>query len=399
MPDESSNEPTDLQSASPGVGRRDAHPPMPRDKRGWHVAPAPDGRGMPEQAPSGPPAHRRPGFLWFVLLLIALNWLSVLLFQPSTRRAAGDGPLQPVLPAGGHRPGRSSRSRPRATRSRARSRPSCATRRATRRRRPRRCSRPRSRRFWNGSQLSALLQEEGGEDQRRNRRPRSQSLLAELLLGFGPTLLIVGLFVLIARRAAKGGGAMGALGNFGRSQARRVDPEKIRVTFDDVAGIDEAKARADGDRRLPAQPRALRPPRRADAARRAALGRPGHRQDAARAGRRRRGARGVLLDLRLGVHRGDRGRRAPRACATCSPRPRRPPRRSSSSTSSTRSGARARARCRSPGPTTSASRRSTRSSPRSTASSPPRRWSCSPPPTVPTCSTPRCCAPGASTGA
>jgi cell division protease FtsH len=35
---------------------------------------------------------------------------------------------------------------------------------------------------------------------------------------------------------------MGALGNFGRSQARRVDPEKIRVTFDDVAGIDEAKS-------------------------------------------------------------------------------------------------------------------------------------------------------------
>ena len=67
-------------------------------------------------------------------------------------------------------------------------------------------------------------------------------MLAELLLGFGPTLLIVGLFVLIARRAAKAGGAMGALGNFGRSQARRVDPEKITVTFDDVAGIDEAKA-------------------------------------------------------------------------------------------------------------------------------------------------------------
>ena len=35
---------------------------------------------------------------------------------------------------------------------------------------------------------------------------------------------------------------MGALGNFGRSQARRVDPETIRVTFKDVAGIDEAKA-------------------------------------------------------------------------------------------------------------------------------------------------------------
>ena len=34
---------------------------------------------------------------------------------------------------------------------------------------------------------------------------------------------------------------MGALGNFGRSQARRIDPETIRVTFADVAGIDEAK--------------------------------------------------------------------------------------------------------------------------------------------------------------
>ncbi|MFZ1154694.1 MAG: cell division protein FtsH, partial [Solirubrobacteraceae bacterium] len=57
---------------------------MPRDKRGWHVSPAPDGRGMPEQPPSGPPPHRRPSFWWFVLFLIALNWLSVLIFAPAT---------------------------------------------------------------------------------------------------------------------------------------------------------------------------------------------------------------------------------------------------------------------------------------------------------------------------
>ena len=55
---------------------------MPRDKRGWRVAPAPDGRGMPEQAPSKPPAHRRRGFLLFVLALFVLNWVSVLLTQP-----------------------------------------------------------------------------------------------------------------------------------------------------------------------------------------------------------------------------------------------------------------------------------------------------------------------------
>jgi cell division protease FtsH len=66
-------------------------------------------------------------------------------------------------------------------------------------------------------------------------------VLAELLLGFGPTLLLVGLFVLVARRAARGG-SMGALGNFGRSQARRINPEHIQVTFKDVAGIDEARS-------------------------------------------------------------------------------------------------------------------------------------------------------------
>jgi cell division protease FtsH len=60
-----------------------------------------------------------------------------------------------------------------------------------------------------------------------------------LILGFGPTILLVGLFVYFARRMAAGGGA---LGGFGRSQARRVTPDtQNRVTFDDVAGIDEAE--------------------------------------------------------------------------------------------------------------------------------------------------------------
>ena len=95
--------------------------------------------------------------------------------------------------------------------------------------------------MFNVGQLSALLAEKQVEINAKS-TTASQSLLVELLLGFGPTLLIVGLFVLLARRAAAAGGAMGALGSFGRSRARRVDPEKIRVTFADVAGIDEAKA-------------------------------------------------------------------------------------------------------------------------------------------------------------
>jgi cell division protease FtsH len=219
--------------------RSDAHPPMPRDKRGWHVAPAPDGRGMPEQTPSGPPAHRRPGFLWFVLILIALNWLSVLFFQPSTGEPRVRIPFSPTFLSDvqvGQVKSISSKGDTLQGKFTTKLRYPAGEEKAT----PTTLFATEVPSFWNGAQLSALLQ---AKNVQINAQPTttSQSVLVELLLGFGPTLLIVGLFVLIARRAAKAGGAMGALGNFGRSQARRVDPEKIRVTFDDVAGIDEAK--------------------------------------------------------------------------------------------------------------------------------------------------------------
>jgi cell division protease FtsH len=61
-----------------------------------------------------------------------------------------------------------------------------------------------------------------------------------LILGFGPVILLVVLFVWLSRRAA--GGQMGALGSFGRSRARRVEGGDTHVTFADVAGIDEAKS-------------------------------------------------------------------------------------------------------------------------------------------------------------
>jgi cell division protease FtsH len=59
-----------------------------------------------------------------------------------------------------------------------------------------------------------------------------------LIVGFGPTLLIVGLIWYGLRRA---GGMQSVLGQFGRSRARRYEPSGERVTFADVAGIDEAK--------------------------------------------------------------------------------------------------------------------------------------------------------------
>lgn len=46
----------DLHSAE-GAEKAVPPAPMPQDKRGWRVAPAPDGRGMPEEHKPRPP-HR-----------------------------------------------------------------------------------------------------------------------------------------------------------------------------------------------------------------------------------------------------------------------------------------------------------------------------------------------------
>ena len=69
-------------------------------------------------------------------------------------------------------------------------------------------------------------------------------LWESLLLGFGPTLLLVfGFFYLMRRSAAlAASGTGGILGRFGQSGARVYDPERPSTTFADVAGIDEVKA-------------------------------------------------------------------------------------------------------------------------------------------------------------
>ncbi len=211
--------------------------PMPRDEQGWRVAPAPDGRGTPEQHKPTPP-HRWRGFWVFLVVLLALNWLSVLAFQPSAQPRV-NVPFSPYflnqVQAG-------------AVKSISTKGDTVSGTFTTKVRYP-----PNSKQatpttlfstqvptFWSNQELTDLLRSKGVQVNAQS-TATSTSLLAEILLGFGPTLLIVGVFVLLARRAQAGGG-MGALGNFGRSQARRVDPEKIRVTFDDVAGIDEAKS-------------------------------------------------------------------------------------------------------------------------------------------------------------
>jgi len=64
----------------------------------------------------------------------------------------------------------------------------------------------------------------------------------QLLVGFGPTLLFLGLMVWLFRRSAAAAGGLGGIGGIGRSRAKLYQPEAgPRTTFADVAGIDEVE--------------------------------------------------------------------------------------------------------------------------------------------------------------
>ncbi|GGB73762.1 MULTISPECIES: ATP-dependent zinc metalloprotease FtsH [Henriciella] len=64
--------------------------------------------------------------------------------------------------------------------------------------------------------------------------------LGGLLLNLLPLILILGLFLFLMRQMQGGGGGRGAM-SFGKSRARMLTEKHGRVTFDDVAGVDEAK--------------------------------------------------------------------------------------------------------------------------------------------------------------
>ena len=97
--------------------------------------------------------------------------------------------------------------------------------------------------------------------------------------------------------------------NFGKSKAKRMSVDAPKITFRDVAGVDEAVQELRGDQGIPREPEEVPGARRPDPQGRPALRPSRHRQDAARPRRRRRGRRPVLLDLRLGLRRDVRRRR------------------------------------------------------------------------------------------
>ena len=79
---------------------------------------------------------------------------------------------------------------------------------------------------------------DGGATVRATPFVQQRGFLTNLLISFAPLLLLIAFYIWMFRRQQ---GAM-AGGLLGGGRQKRVDPETVRVTFDDVAGIDEVEA-------------------------------------------------------------------------------------------------------------------------------------------------------------
>ena len=213
-------------------------PPTTPHPSGWRVDPAPDGRGAPPQQ-KPPIIPRNRAFIWVLAGLLAVNLLIAILTSGPTSRP--QVPYQPFFvdqvtadnvrdisstgdsiegtlkqeatytPPGGGDPVKVSNDFKTEVPS-----------------------------FIDNNAVTTLLTQHNVVI---NASPpdSGRSVIGTILLGFLPTLLLIGFFIWLIRRQAGAGGG-GILGGFGRSTARRVQAEgKDRVTFKDVAGIDEAE--------------------------------------------------------------------------------------------------------------------------------------------------------------
>ena len=211
---------------------------MPRDEGGWRVAPAPDGRGMPEGQKPRPP-HRWGGFWVAAIVILAINWILVLVLQPPGQPRV-TVPFSPnfltQLDSGNVKSISSRGDTIQGTFAKKVTYPADDK---------------------NATADDAVL--DGGADvleqQPADRAAAVKARSGQRQVDLGGNLAALGDPARLRPDAAAGRPVRavcpagrgqwrrdGGLGNFGRSQARRVDPQKIRVTFDDVAGIDEAKS-------------------------------------------------------------------------------------------------------------------------------------------------------------
>ena len=212
-------------------------PSRKADQSGWRVDPAPDGRGAPP-ADKPPMIPRSRWFIGLFLGLLLVNVvISFLTGRPEERERV---PYQPFF-VGQVEAGNVSEISSQADsiegelKSKASydppgdAEPVEVTKFET-----------EVPAFIDPAQLTTLLDQQNVVI---NAEPpdEGRSLWVTLLLGFLPAILLVAFFVWLARRQM-GAGRGGVLGGFGRTTARRVTAGvQERVSFDDVAGIDEAE--------------------------------------------------------------------------------------------------------------------------------------------------------------
>lgn len=70
--------------------------------------------------------------------------------------------------------------------------------------------------------------------------PDQRSLLVDILISWFPMLLLIGVWIFFMRQMQGGGGGRGAM-SFGKSKARLMGEDQVKLNFSDVAGVEEAK--------------------------------------------------------------------------------------------------------------------------------------------------------------
>ncbi|MGA9855865.1 MAG: ATP-dependent zinc metalloprotease FtsH [Gammaproteobacteria bacterium] len=70
--------------------------------------------------------------------------------------------------------------------------------------------------------------------------PEQTSWLLQLLFSWGPMLLLIGVWIYFMRQMSGGAGGRGAM-SFGKSRARMLGEDQVKINFSDVAGVEEAK--------------------------------------------------------------------------------------------------------------------------------------------------------------
>jgi cell division protease FtsH len=202
----------------------------------WRVEPAPDGRGAPPQKPPPMvPRNRRGTFLGILVALLAVNFILALATSKPTERTRV--PYQPFFVEQVQKGNVQEISSKDQTIEGDLKKPATYTPPGGKAETVDKFK-TQVPAFIDTTDLTKTLADQNVVINAQS--PDSgRSAFWTLILGFGPTILLVALFIWFARRASSAGGA---LGGFGRSQARRVQPDtQSRVTFDDVAGIDEAE--------------------------------------------------------------------------------------------------------------------------------------------------------------